>query len=128
MLTFIPLKLCVNMYGKVPHMLIRFFFWKALNWHMITMYRYLFFQKILEKIDFILPRNTEKICIFSIKLDFFRNEKTDNWEILDLYTTNGALSNVRLKFSPYSLLFFSIFFFKRYNKRGIHPCILFLNT
>jgi hypothetical protein len=36
-------------------------------------------------------------------------------------TTNEALSVVRLKFLVYSLLFFRVFSFKRYNARTIHP-------
>jgi hypothetical protein len=47
---------------------------------------------------------------FIIKLDFFRNNKSDSWEMHDLYTTDKALSNAHFKVSLYSLLFFSIFF------------------
>jgi hypothetical protein len=61
----------------------------------------------------IVSKNLGKYAFFN-KIRFFPEAKQLTvGKILDLYTTNEALSNVRLKISPYSLLFVSIFLSNR---------------
>ncbi len=66
--------------------------------------------------NFILLRNFRPLdCSYMTNLTVGK--------ILNLYTTSIALSNMRFKYIPHSLLFFSIFFFKPYNTGAIHPYI-----
>jgi hypothetical protein len=81
------------------------------------MHKYSFSDDILSKyfctIYLIVSKNLG-IYVFFNKIRFFPETKQLTvGKILDLYTTNEALSNVRLKISPYSLLFVSIFLSNR---------------
>ncbi len=53
-----------------------------------------------------MSRNLEKYAIFNKTQFFFETKKLTVGKILDLYTTDGALLNARLRFSSHSLLFF----------------------
>ena len=112
--SFISLKYPCIRTDTVLYMLIRFSFSKSFDWHMITVYKY-----SLRKFSF--SRHLGKYTFYSKTRFFSKTKKLAVGKILYLYTINEALSNVRLKFPPYSLLFFSIFFFQPYNTSAIHP-------
>jgi hypothetical protein len=74
-----------------------------------------------------VSRNLEKHAFFKNSI-FSETKNMTVGRILDSYTTDGALSNVRLQFSSYWLLFFSIFYCKPYNTSAIHPYYLLRKT
>jgi sensor histidine kinase YesM len=60
---------------------------------MITTYKYLFrnfFIKKSQKMFILFYEKISENMHFIIKLDFFRNNKSDSWEMHDLYTTDKA--------------------------------------
>jgi hypothetical protein len=130
--TFTPLSFAFICADKLLHMLIRFTFSNPFDWYIITIYKYSFsvniFSKYFWTIYFIVSKNHGKYAFFN-KMSFFSETKQLTVrKILDLFTTNEAILNVRLKFSKCSLLFFSIFFFKRYNTGRIHAYISISST